>query len=343
MTNRERIAAALRGGKPDRVPFTAYEWMWKDEEKVRELIKRGLGPTRHVETCRRLMPDVTFEEESFEREGRPWQRTLMRTPVGTLERLRKEGWVQQYFVREPRDYEVVEWVARHTELEPNYGAFLAEMEKLGDDGILIVSGHRTPIQEIMVELVGIKNFCYHLADEVEELHRCHEAMVERTFREFEVIAEGPGEFVKLWENFTDEPFGPERFLKFHMPVYERVSQMLHAKGKRLAAHTDGWLSRVAGLIPDTGIDILESLTPPSEGDVPPEQWRSLWPGTVYWSNIPVSWYLDPPAKLAERLQMLLEKIGETAGLVFEISEDLPRNWPESIPVVLDVLERWGAP
>ena len=63
---------------------------------------------------------------------------------------------------------------------------------------------------------------------------------------------------------------------------------------------------------------------------------------MIWSNIPVSWYLDPPDKFAGRLRDLLSKVGSTRGLLLEISEDLPANWTESIPVALRTLEEWGS-
>jgi hypothetical protein len=340
MTNRERVACALRGQKPDRVPFTAYEWMWGKEntDVLKRLVEGGFALTRHYETCHRRVEGVTYEEQKFERDGHNWVRTIMKTPVGTLDHLRMDGWTQEYFVKQPADYKVFEWIARNTQLVADYDGFRAEEEKLGEQGLLVVSAHRTPIQEIMVEKVGIQRFCCDLADEVEEMLACHEAMVEVCFREYEIIAKGPGEFVKLWENFTDEAFGPERFLRFHMPVYRKAADLMHAAGKRIMAHTDGWLSRVAYLIPQTGLDALESLTPPSEGDVPPEQWVRLWPNLAYWTNVPVSWYGEPPKKLANRVRDLIRRIGRTSGLALEISEDLPRNWQESVPVVLDVLE-----
>lgn len=341
MTNRERVRRALRGEKVDRVPLTAYEWMWEDWGEIEHLAHRGLTPTRHVETCRRLTPEVAFEEETFRRDGRDWQREFMRTPAGTLQKLSMEGWTQQYWVREPADYEVIEWMVRHCELEEDHAAFLREQEAMGDRGIVVVSAHRSPIQEIMVDLVGLETFCYHLADEVEELYSCHAAMMERTERELEIIAAGPGEFVKLWENFTAETFGAERFEQFHLPVYRRAAELFGPEGKRLMAHTDGELARVQHLLPESGLDILESLTPPSEGDVAPEQWREVWPEMVFWCNVPVSWYGEAPEDFAGRLRGLLEGVGDTRGLLLEISEDLPRNWPESLPVALEVLEEWG--
>jgi hypothetical protein len=340
MTNRERMECALRGGTPDRVPFTTYEWMFGPEDKdFNRLVERGLGVTRHYETCLRKMPDVTFEDSTFERDGHKWTRRVMRTPVGELEELYADNWRQEFYIKKPRDYKVIEFIARHTMLEPNYEGFNEQREQMGERGAMIVAAYRSPIQEIMVELVGIGNFCYHLADGVQELYSCHEAMMTRALETCRIIAAGPGEFVKLWENYSAEPFGSARFAEFHMPFYRNCGELLHAAGKRLMAHTDGKIARTKDELNRAGLDILESLTPPAEGDVPPELWRDVWPELAFWVNVPVSWYFDPPEKLAWRLDDLLDRVDSRRGLLLEISEDLPSNWRESLPVVLEVLER----
>jgi len=343
MTNRERILCALRGGTPDRVPFTTYEWMFSaDDPELRPLVERGLGLTRHVNTCNRRTPEVRWEETTFSRDGRTWRRRVMKTPIGDLEELYIENWRQEFFIKKPADYKVLEFVARHTIQEPDYEGFRAQEEALGERGVMIVNGYRSPIQEIWVENVGLANFCCHLADGVEELHRCYEALSERLLETCRIIAAGPGEFVKLWENFTAEPFGAERFARFHAPIYRKCCDILHASGKRVMAHTDGRLARVRAELNATPLDALESLTPPSEGDVPPQEWRTAWPDKALWVNVPVSWYSDPPAKFAARLHDLLDRVGSPRGLLLEISEDLPANWRQSIPVVLQVLEERAA-
>lgn len=341
MTNRQRIVCALRGETPDRVPFTAYGWMWGDRPTIAKLVERGLGLTHHYATYARRCPEASFEEETFDRDGHQWRRRVMKTPVGELEELYMGGWRQEFFVKKPEDYRVLEYVARHTVQEPDYEGFVEAEQQVGERGVAIVSAARSPIQDILVDHVGFENFCYHLADDVQELYSCYEALAERFVEMCQIIADGPGEFVKVWENFTAEAFGAERFKELHMPLYRRCSEILHGAGKRWMAHMDGRLARVQDLLPESGLDALESLTPPSEGDVPPERWRQVWPGLVLWVNVPVSWYGQPGDGLASRLRDLLERVDSRKGLLLEVSEDLPGNWAESIPVVLETLEQAG--
>ena len=107
MTNNQRIVSALRGEMPDRVPYTAYEWMWDDRGQIESLIEQGFGPIRHVSTCRRAVPDVRWERETFEKDGHTWECQILQTPEGELESLSMDGWTQEYLVQKPEDYRVI--------------------------------------------------------------------------------------------------------------------------------------------------------------------------------------------------------------------------------------------
>jgi len=89
---------------------------------------------------------------------------------------------------------------------------------------------------------------------------------------------------------------------------------------------------------ETGFAGLESLTEPPEGDLTLAQARAALPDKVFWANINVGVYALPPADLRRWVR---EHVQATApdghGLAFEISEDLPPNWREAIPVVLESL------
>ena len=68
------------------------------------------------------------------------------------------------------------------------------------------------------------------------------------------------------------------------------------------------------------------------------QARAAWPEKLLWSNINVStWELPPERLRREILQRVADGSDGGARLAFEISEDLPANWEQSVPVVLEAL------
>jgi hypothetical protein len=155
----------------------------------------------------------------------------------------------------------------------------------------------------------------------------------------ELTAAGPGRFVSVLENFTAESLGPKRYEEFLLPVYQECFPVLQNAGKIVGAHYDGQLASCKDLIAAAPIDLIESLTPPPEGDMTLTEARETWPDKLLWSNINVDCYYLPPQQLRD---LVLNRVAEAAPdgrkLAFEVSEQYPDNWPESLPVVLDALK-----
>jgi hypothetical protein len=63
---------------------------------------------------------------------------------------------------------------------------------------------RTPNQTILVDYVGLANFALHLFDMQAEMAALYEALLTRFRRLIEIVAEGPGRYVCVLENFTSE-------------------------------------------------------------------------------------------------------------------------------------------
>jgi len=74
------------------------------------------------------------------------------------------------------------------------------------------------------------------------------------------------------------------------------------------------------------------------------QARAGFPAKVFWANINVGVYALPPADLRRWVRERVQAAApDGRGLAFEISEDLPPNWREAIPVVLEVLKGVNQP
>jgi hypothetical protein len=115
---------------------------------------------------------------------------------------------------------------------------------------------------------------------------------------------------------------------------------LIAAGKRYFVHYDGQLSAISDQIAAAPFTGIESLTEPPEGDMDYAACRAAWPDKVFWGNINISDYYLPKEQLMESVAGKRDRAGKR-GFAFEISEDLPLNWKDSIPVVLETLDMIG--
>lgn len=342
MTIRERLEAFWSGERPDQIPYTIYQNEWRHTQNHpawQDLYKKGLGVTWHCRSVAVKTKNVEVDEQTYPENGKTIRRTTMRTPVGEIYETHRDGWHNKYFLETAEDYRVMTYIIRHTEIVPAYDDFLAMDAKIGPYGIPLTFVGRTPLQVILVDYAGLENFALHLFDLEAEVRALYEALLTNFRRGVELTAAGPGRFVSVLENFTAESLGPKRYQEFLLPVYQELFPILQSAGKIVGTHYDGQLASCQHLIAAAPIDLIESFTPPPEGDMTLSEAREVWPDKLLWSNINVDCYYLPPQQLRD---LVLARVAEAAPdgrkLAFEVSEQYPDNWPESLPVVLDALE-----
>lgn len=345
MTVRHNLIQALRGETPDATPYSMYEWLLPDHETWQtpewlHLLDRGLGITFHRETFERVRHGLVVEEDERVENGCQMHYQRWQTPVGTVQQAWRDGWQVEHFIKTPADYKIMQWVVEHTEIVPDPEPFLRQEALIGERGIVLAYGWRSPAMVINIDWAGTQRFCEDVALEVSELMDLYQALRVAFRLETEAIAAGPGEFVKWLENLTVSMLGPRRYQKLLVPVYEECTPILEKAGKRVMVHYDGALSSIAKPIAAAPFHIIESLTEPPEGDMTYDQCRAAWPEKTFWANINLETYYLPAEDLAREVTARRQRAGKQA-LAFELSEDLPLNWRESLPVVLEALERAG--
>jgi|GEM_PF-259419 len=366
MTTRELLVATLNGDTPERTPLSIYNFLvgesgsvefdeWntpiplslhdflEDNPKAdhwRYLFDQGLGICQHCYPIKHIEHGVKDTEEEKVEGSRHYRIYRKETPVGTLQRVTVNDWHYEDWIKEPKDYKIRQWIVEHTELVPKYEEFEQAEEMVGDYGITVVTGSRTPAMSINIDWAGTQRFCLDVAMEVQELFDLYEAQKKLFLEEVRLIADGPWRFVKWFENLTIRMLGPRRYASLLVPVYEEALPLLEAAGKRVMVHYDGALSIIADQIAEAPFHIIESLTEPPEGDMMYDECRAAWPEKVFWAHINVGLYYRPEAELREAVIVKRERAGKKA-LAFEISEDLPENWWESVPVVLQALQELG--
>jgi hypothetical protein len=352
-TARELLTTVLNGGTPERTPLSIYKWFFEDPrypvEAWQPLIERGLGVSTGCATVRRIEHGVQHQVETRVEGERRFVIQRKVTPVGTLQCVDVYptgpdqgilGWTQEYWIKEPHDYQVRQWIVEHTELQPDYTAFAELDERVGSQGIVLVEGGRTPLMSICVDWAGTERFCIDVASGVDELFSLYEAQRKLFLEETRLMAAGPGRFCRWLENLTIGNLGPKRYERLLLNVYDEAVPILEQAGKRVMVHYDGALRVIRGQIARAPFHIIESLTEPPEGDLRYDECRAAWPDKVFWANINVQAYSLPPEQLRAEVIAKRERAGKR-GLAFEISEDVPANWREAVPVVLETLEELG--
>jgi hypothetical protein len=341
MDLREQLAAFWAGERPDQIPYTIYQSKLPpvDHPVVQQMFADGLGVTCFVPTWEvSYDASIDIRDDFTRQDGRQLHRQTWRTPVGEIFATWTEDWHQKYFLATAEDYRVMMYIVEHTTLAAAYESFLEQDAALPPYAVAVPRMGRTPLQTILVDYAGLGNFALHLYEYEEEVRALYEALLVQFRRHIEIVAGGPGRYINVLENFTAETLGPRRYREFLLPVYEECFPLLQGAGKVVGCHYDGQLAVVKDLIAGAPIDLIESLTPPPEGDLSLVDARAAWPDKLFWAHINLGCY-DLPAEELRRLVLGRIEEGAPDGrrLAFEVSEQLPARWLESMPVVLDAL------
>lgn len=329
MTIKERILCTLTWGDPDRVPLTVYGDTLPRGMAERRLREAGVGlitrlPAHGVE--HRQVEIIT--REYFEN-GQKLIRRTIHTPVGevwqtsALEPAYGSIWIRDHFIKRPEDYAVMESYIRDGVYHDNYGAIREAQRQTGDDGIVFVRVGKSPLQEILYQMMGYEQFAIDYHENKELLDSLHATMVTRYQELYELAAKAPVEILQLADNITADVIGVERFQTYLMPEYVKLKARLAGTGKRIAVHMDGRLHALKDQIAASACDIIEAMTPPPMGDVSVREARQVWPGKALWLNYTSSVHMESPERIEAHTRQLLSEAGSKRGFAISVTENAP--------------------
>jgi hypothetical protein len=327
---RERLLTTLRWGEPDRVPLTVYDWMLPRGTTERRLRELGVGLIHRLPAHRVEHREVEIRSREYYEGGRKYVRRSIHTPVGEVyQTLEPEGaydtssWIKEHFIKGPEDYPVMEYYLRDAVYKDNYEVIREAQRRMGDDGIVLVRVAKSPIQEMLYQMMGYEQFAIDFRYAREQFDSLHSVMLGRYAEVYDLAAASPVEILMLGDNITSDVVGHERFRQYLLPEYVKIRQRIASTGKILAVHMDGRLRNLASDIADADVDVIEALTPPPMGDFSIAEAREAWPGKALWINFTSSMHIEPSEDIAEHTRELLRQAGSKRGFAISVTEDAP--------------------
>ena len=197
-------------------------------------------------------------------------------------------YLEEHPVKTLDDLPVAEWIVEHLEFVPLFDDYLAEDADLGPDGFAIPLLPRIPFQQVLLEYVGEVPLFYMLADHRDAVERLLAKLDAVMVESLHQLAGLDVPYVEFPDNVDGTMTNPELFARYSVPAYRRYAEILHAQGKKVGSHMDGYLGPLLPLIRDCGLDVVESVCPAPLTEVTFEEvWAALKDGgPVIWGGIP---------------------------------------------------------
>ncbi|MBU7004022.1 MAG: hypothetical protein HXS50_00550 [Theionarchaea archaeon] len=278
MNGRERLTTVYRGGVPEEVPWAPI--IFQDTLSLYPEEVREAGP---IEFTRRIGGDVLWRTESCRVED-PGLKVTRRqegdrihvrysTSKGNLNEVHRIGGLygaarkEDFPIRSPEDFEILEHIYRTRAYEPNDGSVEKLEEVVGDSGVVMAFEGTTPVQELIQGWMGLRGFHSHLLRHASDLENLMATMHESNLDRYEIMAESPLEFNCIIENTDITLVSPRIYAKYSRGHVKDFVDAMHRGGKVALVHMCGKIDGLLPLIKETGLDGIDCLTPKPLGDV----------------------------------------------------------------------------
>jgi hypothetical protein len=365
VNNRERLLAVLNHQAPDRIPWIPRLLLWYNArclthsmpKKWEGLSLREIERELNLGTPARDGRVFDIEQEGLEivtREEGGRRITEYHTPVGmvrqvmgfseTLTRQGLPGRVQEYPLKEPKDYAVWEWIVEHTHWVPAYDTYKAYDAEIGEDGLPMISVGDVPFHDFLERLAGYEYGFYHLADYPREVEHLLALMAEvQRERMWPVVADCPARLLLHGLHLSSQFTPPRLFEKYILPYYEQFMPLLHDKGIAVAMHADNDTSQILDLIDRAGWDMVECFVSAPMAPVTLEQARAVWGNRIIiWGGVP-STLLSPNVPEDEfraYMRQLLGAISPEDAFILGVSDNvMPDSLIDRIAWISDIVAK----
>jgi len=350
MNMRERILAVVRGQPLDKIPFILYEDIFPTEDLIEILGVNNFGLMRWSEVHRVIHPNCRFDTEEFRIDHNRWQRTILFTPVGNIyeervfEPVLNSSSVRKHYLETKKDYEVLWYYLKDSNLLPDYDRYHRDQAELGDFGLPLVAVERTPYQQLWIIWTGLDNLSYHWSDFPDHVEQTIELLTARETKLFDIAYHSPAPFIDFPDNITAPAIGPVRFQKYCVPLYDELAGMLRDQNRLVFVHMDGDLKPLWKQITESHIGGLDSFSPSPDNDTSVEEAVALWPEKRLFLNFPSSIHLQSVNEIREVADSILKAAGHTGRLQIQISENVPPStWKTNLPQIIQAIDDFGAP
>jgi hypothetical protein len=254
--------------------------------------------------------------------------TIYETPVGELTEVKTrvglEERISEFPCKTVSDLGAFEYVLKdvtYSFLQEEYVRADRLFGELGVPQIYLL--RRSPLQLLMLNLMGIERTIYALHDERAAVERFMKVCEETEDGMYDAILSSPLQIVNFGENLDSRLVSPELFERYLMPYYNERIGRLHQTGKFCHIHIDGHLKGFLPFFRKLDFDGFEALTASPQGDVEIEEIKEAVGDKILLDGIPAIMFL--PAFPQEALIKFTQKVVDLfyPNLILGVSDELP--------------------
>lgn len=271
------------------------------------------------------------------------------TPIGKLTQITKKmdsSWARltkKWWVSNEEELKIAAYLEDHTSWSWNEENYQSNMKTWGDLGAPCVWLPRVNVQNLYIDLMGVEEGVYALADYPDTVDAYFESLRLSHLRFIDIMNASPIMSINFGDNIHSGTLPPKLFEKYVLPVYQERCEKLHQAGKFTYSHFDGDNRGLTTYYNQTGLDGIEAITPVPQGDITLEEAKEGLQDMVLIDGIPAIYFdeIFPIDVLKKCVTKILDLF--MPHLVLGISDEISSTGDiERIRIVDDMVHEYNA-
>ena len=224
------------------------------------------------------------------------------------------------------DLRVMIAMTRDRVCTPNPDAARRIRRDIGGGGIYTLVQNASPMRKFVTDWAGVETAYLMLHDRPDAVAELL-AAIDETEDEFtDITCDTPGRIVILGDNVDRSLLPPPIFREYLLDYYRKRAEQFQQAGKIVMLHMDGQLQGILPLMTESGIDVMDGLTPEPAGDFTPEDVRAaLGDRMKCWCGVPASLFCDetPVETILDQSRHIIDVLG--GRLILNVADQVPPN------------------
>ncbi len=232
----------------------------------------------------------------------------------------------KWYIEEEKDLEVYAYIEEATTFSFNMDTYNRLKEEFGHLGLPVMFLPRTSLQRLYIDLAGLMNTTYLLADSQDYVENYLKALSESHRKMTEVVAKSPIEWINYGDNIHSKLLPPDLFEKYVLPEYEMRGDILHKENKFVFSHWDGDVKELLPFARTCFLDGIEAITPIPQGDVTLKEAKEALGDDIFLIDGIASILFNDTYPIEELEKQTMEVLELFEGqLILGISDEFPSD------------------
>ncbi len=252
-------------------------------------------------------------------------------------------YTEKHLLSTPEDVKVMTHIARNTQYIPRFELFEERKKAIGDDGIPTPTAPCSPLLETLQVLCGLENTTYLLLDEEDAMREMFAALHERNKNYYRLMCDLDTPVVFAYEDTSTTIMSRDWFQSLAAPCLNEYAKILHGAGKLYITHMCGKLSDFSEDIAKILSDGIDSVCPPTTGDMECWDAKSAFGGKVIIGGIePSSLVMKSEEAILSHVSEILERMRGGRGFILSTGDAVPHGTSvELLKKIADLVAREG--